>query len=98
MDPELLREAIVERLQSIMDPETNVDVIRMRLIENLAVDREGRVQYTFRPSSPFCPIAVFLATQIKQAVAGVPGVHAQEITVKGYVAEQELTRLINQEG
>jgi metal-sulfur cluster biosynthetic enzyme len=92
-----LQEAIYERLQSVIDPETNADVIRMRLVDNLIVDPEGRVSYTFRPSSPFCPIAVFLAQQIKQAVAQVPGVKTQRISVRDYVAAEELTNLINKE-
>jgi len=92
-----LRQAIYERLQSVIDPETNADVIRMRLVDNLVVDPAGRVSYTFRPSSPFCPIAVFLAQQIKQAVAQVPGVKTQTITVCDYIAAEELTNLINKE-
>ncbi len=92
-----LQEAIIERLRRVIDPETNADVIRMRLIKDLVVHPEGLVSYTFQPSSPLCPIAVFLATQIKQAVAEVPGVTAQEIRVEGYIAEKELTELINKE-
>ena len=81
-----LQQAIIERLRSVIDPETRADVVRMRLVEDLTVDYETRVSYTFRPSSPLCPIAVFLVQQIKQAVAEVPGVIAQKITVMGYVA------------
>ena len=92
-----LQQAIVERLRAVIDPETNADVVRMHLVEDLYVDSEGRVSYSFRPSSPMCPIAVFLAQQIKQAVAEVPGVNAQQISVKGYVAADELTELINKE-
>ena len=69
----------------------------MRLIENLTVTAEGKVKYTFRPSSPLCPLAVYLVKEIKLAVASVPGVKDQEITVTGYVAADELTQLINQE-
>jgi metal-sulfur cluster biosynthetic enzyme len=98
MNPDVqLQKAIYERLQSVIDPETNADVVRMRLVEDLVVDSGGRVRYTFRPSSPFCPIAVFLAQQIKQAVAQVPGVTNQRITVRDYVAAEELTNLINKE-
>jgi metal-sulfur cluster biosynthetic enzyme len=43
-----------------------------------------------------CPIAVFLALQIKGAVASVPGVNQQAIRIKGYIAADELTALINQ--
>lgn len=92
-----LREAIIERLREVIDPETNADVIRMRLVKDLMVHPGGLVSYTFQPSSPLCPIAVFLATQIKQAVAEVPGVTAQEIKIEGYIAEEELTKLINKE-
>lgn len=95
--PSHLREDILARLGKVIDPETNADVIRMRLVKDLVVHPGGLVCYTFQPSSPLCPIAVFLATQIKQAVAEVPGVMAQEIRVEGYIAEEELTKLINKE-
>jgi metal-sulfur cluster biosynthetic enzyme len=92
-----LRETILKHLKTVIDPETGADVVRMRLIEDLTVDPEGRVSYTFRPSSPFCPLAVFLVQQIKQSVAAVPGVTSQHIEVAGYVAAEDLTKLINQE-
>lgn len=93
---ERIRALIVERLKVVIDPETGADVLRMRLIEDLTVDM-GTAAYTFRPSSPLCPIAVSLVQEIKQAVAEVPGVYAQKITVSGYVAAEELTNLINME-
>ncbi len=46
-----LEEAIIARLKTVIDPETNTDVIRMRLVENLWADALGKVRYTFRPSS-----------------------------------------------
>ena len=95
-DPEGLRQAILQRLSRVIDPETGVDVVRMRLIEALEVNEAGDVRYTFRPSSPLCPIAVFLVMRIKAAVAEVPGVKRQTIQVAGYVQAEELTELINQ--
>ncbi len=95
-DPKLLRQAILDRLSTVMDPETGVDVVRMRLIEDLNIDDEGQVHYVFRPSSPLCPLAVFLAMNIKEAVDEVPGVSGQQIKVAGYVQADELTELINQ--
>jgi metal-sulfur cluster biosynthetic enzyme len=92
---EKLKKLIITRLRLVIDPETGADVIRMRLIENLEVTADGQVQYTFRPSSPVCPIAVSLAQQIKIAVAQVPGVTSQHITVEGYVGAAQLTMLIN---
>jgi metal-sulfur cluster biosynthetic enzyme len=95
-DPEATRQAVLDRLSAVIDPETGVDVVRMRLIEALHADENGRVSYTFRPSSPFCPLAVVLAANIKNAVAEVPGVVEQTMKVVGYVRAQELTQLINQ--
>lgn len=93
-----LREQILMRLVEVIDPETGVDVLRMRLVEDLAVDEAvGVVTYRFHPSSPLCPLAHSLALDIKRAVAGVPGVTGQQIAVTGYVKAEELTALINRE-
>jgi metal-sulfur cluster biosynthetic enzyme len=94
---DILKESIMERLQSVIDPETGADIVRMRLIDNIIITEKGDVSYTFQPSSPLCPLAVTLVQQIKQAVSTVPGVNSQHITVKGYIASDELTSLINKE-
>jgi len=94
---ERLKTLIIARLRTVIDPETGADVVRMRLVEDITVNLQGEVSYIFRPSSPFCPIAVYLVQQIKQAISYVPGVASQKIKVKDYVAAEELTKLINQE-
>lgn len=96
MNPPELRQAILDRLSSVIDPETGVDVVRMRLIEDLTVDEQGRVSYKFRPSSPLCPIAVPLSLMIRAAVAEVPGVMDQDMEIVGYLQAEELTQLIKQ--
>ncbi len=91
-----LRERILMRLVDVIDPETGVDVLRMRLVEDLEVDEAtGTVFYRFRPSSPLCPLAHSLAMDLKRAVASVEGVVAQQIEVAGYVRAAELTEMIN---
>lgn len=92
-----MEQAIVEKLQTVIDPETGVDVMRMRLIEDLQVQEEtGQVHYRFRPSSPLCPLAVHLALAIRKAVGSVPGVTDQEIEVVGYVGADELNDLLRE--
>lgn len=93
-----LEQAIVDRLSQVIDPETGVDVVRMRLIEGLHVDSEtGLVSYRFRPSSPLCPLAVHLALGIREAIASVTGVSKQEIEVVGYVGADELNDLLEED-
>lgn len=95
-DSEILRQAILERLSKVIDPETNVDVVRMRLVDDLITDEDGHVSYTFRPSSPLCPIAVPLSNSIQMAVAEVPGVTSQDVKVVGFALSDELTAWLKQ--
>jgi metal-sulfur cluster biosynthetic enzyme len=93
---EVLHQAILERLAQVIDPETGVDVVRMRLVEDLNTDDKGHVSYTFRPSSPLCPIAVPLSHSIQMAVAEVPGVTSQEVKVIGFALSDELVVWLKQ--
>jgi metal-sulfur cluster biosynthetic enzyme len=96
MNSETIHQAVIERLSQVIDPETGVDVIHMCLIEDLSVDENGRVTYTFRPSSPLCPIAVPLANTIQLAVAKVPGITSQDVRVVDFILSNELMELLRQ--
>jgi metal-sulfur cluster biosynthetic enzyme len=96
VDPKIVEQEVTLQLQKVIDPETGVDVVRMRLIEDLTVDETGTVHYRFRPSSPLCPLAVTLALQIKGAVAQVEGVTGQEVEVTGYVGARALNALLKE--
>jgi metal-sulfur cluster biosynthetic enzyme len=96
-DTQDVEQAIIEQLQTVIDPETGADVWRMRLVENLDVDKSGHATYRFRPSSPLCPIAIPLAQMIKSVVSQVPGVTSQTIEVTNYVQASVLTELLNLE-
>lgn len=97
VDVDDLRNRIIARMLQIIDPETGVDIIRMRLIEELKIGQDGFVSYKFRPSSPLCPLAVSLSVQIKKAVAEVEGITGQEITVVGYVGADDLNQLLREQ-
>jgi metal-sulfur cluster biosynthetic enzyme len=96
IDPEKLRKAILEKLSTVIDPETGVDVVRMRLIEALEVDPDGYVTYKFRPSSPLCPIAVPLSLLIQGTIAKIPWVTGQDMQVVGYIQAEELTMMLRE--
>jgi metal-sulfur cluster biosynthetic enzyme len=96
VDTQAVEQTITEKLSQVIDPETGTDVVSMRLVEELTVDETGFVRYTFRPSSPFCPLAIPLAQAIKNAVAAVSGVSGQKIKVENYVAAEKLTEVLNQ--
>jgi metal-sulfur cluster biosynthetic enzyme len=93
---EKLYSEILHKLSTIIDPETGVDIIRMRLIEDLAVDAQGHVTYKFRPSSAFCPIAFPLADAIRRAVAEVPGVTSQDMQIVGLLFSEDVAAAIRE--
>ena len=93
---EELKAAVLFRLSLIIDPETGVDIVHMRLIEELSVSKEGRVTYKFRPSSPLCPIALPLSLEIQQAVSQVAGVTGQDFEIVGYLQSEELNQMLKE--
>ena len=91
-----LQEKIESALRGVEDPGTHLDVMRMRLIRDLGVDRAGRVHLTFQPSSPDCPMAFKLAHAIQQAVKQVDGVKGVDLKVSGYSRADEIMDLLSQ--
>ena len=94
MDPIDLEKEVVNKLMNVIDPETGADVIRMKLIQNISVNPTGKITYTFRPSSPLCPIAAPLAVSIIQAISEIPGVIGQSITVVDYIQADLLNEIL----
>lgn len=93
-DPSALKDALLDQLSTVIDPETGADVVRMRLVQDLTVRDDGTVTYTFRPSSPLCPIALPLIISIIEAVKSVPGVTHQVPTVVDYAGAEDLNKIL----
>ncbi len=93
MDQAALEKSVIEKLGTVIDPETGVDVMRMKLVMNLAIDENGKSSYIFRPSSPLCPLAVPLAMMIIKAINEVEDISGQSITVVDYVDAEKLNEI-----
>lgn len=91
-----LKEQIENALRGVIDPGTNLDIMRMKLVRDLSVDPDGKVCLTFRPSSPVCPLAFKLAYDIKTAVQQTEGVKAVDVKVAGYNRADELMEVLKQ--
>ena len=89
-----LLEKIEESLGQVMDPETGMDVMRMRLVRDLKVNQHGDVELTFRPSSILCPLGFQLGINIKEAVLEVPGVKSVKVNVDGFIHADQLRTLL----
>jgi len=92
-----LEQKIITFLEKVIDPETGLNVVRMELIRNLKIEKNGRVSLTFRPSSPVCPLAFQLGFAIQQAVKGVEGVKDLRINVEGFIHAEQLEKILAEE-
>ena len=92
---EKIHNNVILALKEVIDPETEADVIRMRLVLDLKIHQDGTVEYIFRPSSPLCPIALTLVMSIIEAVKAVDGVMNQKVTVVDYVGADELNKILH---
>lgn len=93
-----LKEKIENALRQVIDPETSMDVMRMQLVKNLNVKKDGSVSLTFIPTSPHCPLGFQLAISIHDAVKKVEGVTSVKIDVENFVRADELKKILDELG
>lgn len=74
-------EQIREALRPVIDPEIGLSVVDLGMIRRVHVDEAGKVEIGMVLTAPFCPLAGYLAEQVRQAVAGVSGVSRVEVQV-----------------
>ena len=91
-----LLEKIKESLTKVIDTETGMDVMRMKLVRDLKVGQDGDVELTFRPSSVLCPLGFQLGINIKEAVLDVPGVKSVQVNVDGFIHGEQLKKILEE--
>jgi FeS assembly SUF system protein len=74
MDPEELREPIIEALRGVYDPEIPVNIYDLGLIYTIAIGPHGEVAIDMTLTAPACPVAGMMPLMVKDAVAAVEGV------------------------
>lgn len=86
-----------EAVGKVVDPETGMTFGDMQMITNVKEEEPGVVKVEFVPSSPFCPIAYKLATDIKNAALEVAGVKKARIYCRGHTMEQQINEMTNKD-
>jgi len=79
-DPLPEREAIVDALRTVHDPEIPVNIYDLGLIYELDIGGDGAIKVQMTLTTPACPVAGMMPQQVADAVALVP--NAGEIEVK----------------
>ena len=69
-----LQPKIVEALKTVYDPEIPVDIYELGLVYGIDVDAEKRVLVSMTLTSPACPSAQQLPSEVRYKVKAIPGV------------------------
>ena len=91
-----LKDKIIEKLKTVIDPETGIDVINMGLVKDLEVFEDGKVSLKFQPSSPICPLGFQLAFSIKKAVEEMKEVENVNLEAIDFVYAEKLNQMLKE--
>ena len=76
-----LRDAIVQELKTVFDPEIPVDIWELGLVYDVFVTAEGVAAIAMTLTAPACPAAQYLPGQVADAARRVPGVSDAKVDV-----------------
>ena len=74
MDPEELREPIIDALRKVYDPEIPVNIYDLGLIYGIDIAANGDCHIDMTLTAPACPVAGMMPGMVKDAVGQVEGV------------------------
>src|ERR1700689_2342719 len=72
---------IVGALKTVYDPEIPADIYELGLIYKVDIDDDRAVKIDMTLTTPNCPSAAELPTQVENAVASVPGVREAKVNI-----------------
>jgi len=88
---------LMEKLKDVIDPELGASVVDMGLIKLAKLDKNGNAVVEFIPSSPVCPIAFYLASQIKKKTLEAEGVTSAKVYCREHAMEEAINKSVNPE-
>jgi FeS assembly SUF system protein len=81
MDTEMLKQKVVDCLQTIYDPEIPVSVYELGLIYEIEILPVNNVQVLMTLTAPGCPAAQSIPVEIDQKLRQIEGVNDVNVTV-----------------
>ncbi len=95
-DAQQLKRKIFDELVKIVDPEINVSIIELQLIDNIEIDN-GNIRVDLHLTSPFCP-AVFgfkIAHDIKSNLSKIDGINKVIVNVSNHFMAEAINKQVN---
>lgn len=98
-DLQQVRKKIFDALVPIVDPEINVSIMELQLIDNVDI-QDGTVKVDLHLTSPFCP-AVFgfkIAQDVHDNIGKIEGVKKVIINVSNHFMAEAINKQVNEGG
>lgn len=94
-----LRKKIFDALTPIVDPEINVSIMELQLVDNVDI-QDGTVKVDLHLTSPFCP-AVFgfkIAQDVHDNIQKIEGVKQVTVNVSNHFMAEAINKQVNESG
>ena len=79
LDTDAVKQAIVEALRTVYDPEIPVSLYELGLIYDIIVASSGKVDIVMTLTAPGCPVADILPMEVEKAAKSIDGVSAVHV-------------------
>lgn len=76
---ESIKDAVINCMKTIYDPEIPVNIYDLGLIYNIEVDPEFNVKITMTLTAPDCPEAQYMMNDVKELSTHITGVKSVEV-------------------
>lgn len=81
MDKKELRNAVIEKLRDVYDPEIPVSIYELGLVYEITIDDAFNARVLMTLTAPNCPVAESLPQEVKEAVMSVSGINTAEVEI-----------------
>ncbi|MBI3954619.1 DUF59 domain-containing protein [Candidatus Collierbacteria bacterium] len=76
-----IEDKVREALRGVVDPELFINVVDLGLVYGVFVEEGGRVKIEMTLTSPGCPLAGVIDSEVKKAVKKVKGVKSVKLDI-----------------
>lgn len=77
----ILEEQVTEQLRTVYDPEIPVNIYELGMIYDVKVKNEGVVEITMTLTSPSCPAAQIIPSEVRDKAEAVQGIREANVHV-----------------
>jgi FeS assembly SUF system protein len=79
--PRVGEEAVIAMLKTVFDPEIPVDIYELGLIYAVEIEDDGKVKVEMTLTTPSCPSAQELPSQVEESIRMIPGITDVQVEV-----------------